>query len=133
MSIPVEQVSRHALNIAAAAAPPKRRRPSPAENAVAKVEAANLRPAHSEKRADDWRISHSENVAAARAGDRRSQAPPPLPRPVAWTVNDGARLLSISRATVYLLARTGKLKLIRVAGRTLIPDSEILRLGSEGA
>ena len=67
-----------------------------------------------------------------RAVDRRPQATAALPRPVAWTVNDGARLLSISRATVYTLARARKLKLIRVAGRTLIPDSEVLRLANEG-
>jgi excisionase family DNA binding protein len=64
---------------------------------------------------------------------RRSQATPSLPRPVAWTVNDGARLLNVSRSTLYVLARARKLRLIRVAGRTLIPDSEIARLGSDGA
>jgi hypothetical protein len=31
------------------------------------------------------------------------------------------------------LARAGKLKLVRVAGRTLVPDAEILRLAAEGA
>jgi excisionase family DNA binding protein len=64
---------------------------------------------------------------------RQSQATSSLPRPVAWTVNDGARLLNVSRSTVYALARARKLRLIRLAGRTLIPDSEIARLGADGA
>jgi excisionase family DNA binding protein len=41
--------------------------------------------------------------------------------------------LNISRSSVYALAAAGKLKLIRVAGRRLIPDSEVLRLAQEGS
>jgi excisionase family DNA binding protein len=52
---------------------------------------------------------------------------------MAWRVNDAARLLSISRSTIYSLVRDGKLKLIRVSGRTLIPDFEVGRLANEGS
>jgi excisionase family DNA binding protein len=75
----------------------------------------------------------TKNVAAKRAGNRKSQAPPGGLRPMAWRIDDGARLLSISRSTVYSLARGGKLKLIRVAGRTLIPHSEVVRVARKGA
>ena len=50
-----------------------------------------------------------------------------MPR-AAWPVNEGAYLLGISRVSVYELAKTGELKLLRIAGRTLIPHSEIVRL-----
>jgi hypothetical protein len=61
-------------------------------------------------------------------------------RPLAWRVKDGARQLGVCEATIYNLAKRGKLKLIRVAGRgshgggrTLIPDTELRRIASEGA
>jgi excisionase family DNA binding protein len=52
----------------------------------------------------------------------------PDPAPLAYTVKNACRLLSISRSTLYLLASQGKLRLIKVSGRTLIPASEIARL-----
>jgi excisionase family DNA binding protein len=48
-------------------------------------------------------------------------------------VNDACQALGISRATLYKLASQGKIKLIKIAGRTLVPESEIDRLASEGA
>jgi excisionase family DNA binding protein len=52
---------------------------------------------------------------------------------MAWRINDAARLLSVSRSTIYTLARVGKLKLIKISGRALVPDAEIVRLSSEGS
>jgi len=49
-------------------------------------------------------------------------------RPLAWRINDAAKRLSPSRATIYKLASAGQLRLIKIAGRTLVPDSEIERL-----
>lgn len=51
----------------------------------------------------------------------------PAPR-AAWPINEGAYRMGIHRVTVYKLAAEGKLRLIKIAGRTLIPDSEIVRL-----
>jgi excisionase family DNA binding protein len=52
---------------------------------------------------------------------------------VAWRVNEAAFRLGVSRATIYKMASGGELRLIRIGGRTLIPDAEIKRLiGSEG-
>ena len=47
---------------------------------------------------------------------------------LAWSIKDGARKLSIGRSTVYKLAYSGQLRLIKIAGRRLIPNEEILRL-----
>ena len=49
-------------------------------------------------------------------------------RPSAWRVNDALLQLGISRATLYKMAGRGEIRLARIGGRTLIPDSEIARL-----
>ena len=52
---------------------------------------------------------------------------------LAWPVKEGAHRLGIGRSTVYKLASEGKLRLIKVGGRTLVPDAEITRLVSGGS
>ena len=47
-------------------------------------------------------------------------------------LNDGAAQLGVSRSAVYKLASMGKIRLIKIAGRSLITDAEIQRLTSEG-
>jgi excisionase family DNA binding protein len=54
-------------------------------------------------------------------------------RPDCWRINDAAKKLSVSRSTLYSLASEGKLKLVKIAGRSLIPDAEIHRLANGGA
>lgn len=46
----------------------------------------------------------------------------------AYPVNDACHALGIKRTSLYELAKTGKLKLIKIAGRTLVPRTEIDRL-----
>ena len=48
-------------------------------------------------------------------------------------VNDAARAIAVCRQTLYNLAKNGKIKFVHVAGRTIVPESEIDRLTSEGA
>jgi excisionase family DNA binding protein len=48
-------------------------------------------------------------------------------------VNDACSALGISRATLYKLQAQGKIRFIKIGGRTLVPESEIDRLASEGA
>jgi excisionase family DNA binding protein len=43
-------------------------------------------------------------------------------------VNDALRQLSVSRATLYKMAKDGEIRLARIGGRTLVPDAEIKRL-----
>ncbi len=57
----------------------------------------------------------------------------PLLSPKARRINDACAALGIGRSTLYKLAGEGKIKLVRVLGRTLVPESEIDRLTSEGA
>jgi excisionase family DNA binding protein len=46
----------------------------------------------------------------------------------AWSVEEGAHRIGVGRTSIYKLAAEGKIRLIKIAGRTLIPDSEITRL-----
>ena len=48
----------------------------------------------------------------------------------AYPVKDACFALGIKRTSLYELAKTGQLKLIKIAGRTLVPRSEIERLTS---
>ena len=56
---------------------------------------------------------------------------------LAFTIDDACELLGgISRNSVYRLSAAGKLRLVKVGGRTLVPRSEIQRLldgGGEAA
>jgi excisionase family DNA binding protein len=47
-------------------------------------------------------------------------------------VNDACQALGISRSTLYKLAAQGKIRVIKIGGRTLVPESEINRLATEG-
>jgi hypothetical protein len=47
---------------------------------------------------------------------------------IAYPVNDACYALGIKRTLLYALAKTGQLRLIKIAGRTLVPHSEIERL-----
>ena len=57
-------------------------------------------------------------------------APPLETRPAraAWRVDDAAYRMGVSRVSIYKLAKEGKITLIKIAGRTLVPESEIVRL-----
>jgi excisionase family DNA binding protein len=70
---------------------------------------------------------------AASPKQRRVKASTPSMRPDAWRVNHALRQLSISRATLYKMAKNGDLRLAKVGGRTVVPDSEIMRLLEEAA
>ncbi len=46
----------------------------------------------------------------------------------AYRVADACHGLGISRTSLYELVKAGKIKTIKIAGRTLVPRSEIERL-----
>jgi len=54
-----------------------------------------------------------------------------MPEIFAFRVNDACRAIGLGRTALYGLIAEGKLKPIKVAGRTLIPRSEIERLIEE--
>jgi excisionase family DNA binding protein len=79
-------------------------------------------------------FSNNESAAeAASPKQRRFRVPTPSRRPDAWRVNDALRQLSISRATLYKMVKKGDLRVAKVGGRTVVPDSEIMRLVGVGS
>lgn len=51
----------------------------------------------------------------------------------AYRIPDACRVLAISRAHLYCLASKGKLRLVKIGGRTVIPATEIARILGEAA
>ena len=47
---------------------------------------------------------------------------------LAYSVDEACQLLSIGRTSLYELAKRNELRFIKIAGRTLIPRSELERL-----
>ncbi len=52
--------------------------------------------------------------------------------PRAYRVPDACRALGVCRSTLYKLASAGKLRLVRIGGRTVVPLAEVDRLANEG-
>ena len=50
------------------------------------------------------------------------------PQALAYRVPDACAVLGIGRTSLYELVKSGELKMIRIAGRTLVPRSELERL-----
>jgi excisionase family DNA binding protein len=59
---------------------------------------------------------------------RRSARPAPLPEPLAYGLADAARVTGLSRATLRRRAAEGKIRLVKVGGRTLVPAESLKRL-----
>jgi excisionase family DNA binding protein len=53
---------------------------------------------------------------------------PPAAGKLAYRINEACQCLGIGRTSLYELVKSGDLKLIKIAGRTLVPRSEIERL-----
>jgi hypothetical protein len=49
-------------------------------------------------------------------------------RPRAYRINDFCRAFGISRSLAYVLIGNGKLRAVKIAGRTLIPADEAEKL-----
>lgn len=54
-------------------------------------------------------------------------------QPLAYRVNDFAKASGLGRTSIYELIKDGKLKAVKIAGRTLIPAAEAQRLFGEAA
>ena len=53
--------------------------------------------------------------------------------PLAYRVSDFCPRLGISKATFWKNVKAGKIRVIRIGGRTLVPHAEAVRLSTEGA
>lgn len=51
-----------------------------------------------------------------------------IPKRDFYPIPEVEQKTSLSRASIYRHARAGKIKLIKVGGRTLVPEAEIARL-----
>jgi excisionase family DNA binding protein len=51
--------------------------------------------------------------------------------PMALSVAEAARVLRVSRTTLYRLAWRGMIRFVKLGGRTLVPMSEVRRLMGE--
>ena len=51
--------------------------------------------------------------------------------PLALSVAEAARVLRVSRTTLYRMAWRGMIRFVKLGGRTIIPMSEIRRLLGE--
>lgn len=49
---------------------------------------------------------------------------------ICYRINEACHALGIGRTTLYALVRDGKLRLIRIGGRSLVPRSELERFES---
>ncbi len=52
-------------------------------------------------------------------------------KPRARRINDACAALGVSRSHLYNLAGEGKIRLVRIGNRTVVPESEIDRLLGE--
>lgn len=57
---------------------------------------------------------------------------PRLVRPVLNSVATGAQRLGISSRKTWELVSEGRIKTVKIDGRTLIPEEEIMRIAREG-
>ncbi len=49
-------------------------------------------------------------------------------QPLTLRINDAAKALGIGRSSIYRLINQGKLRTVKIAGRTLVPATEVHRI-----
>jgi excisionase family DNA binding protein len=72
------------------------------------------------------------SISSTGLSDHEKTSAPSRDDKYAYSVDEACRLLSIGRTSLYALAKSGDLKLLKIAGRTLVPRSEMERLTSVG-
>lgn len=90
-----------------------------------------MSPAHAADADEEARIfgdilQRRENVMAPRPEIAESF------ERAAWRVDEFCAAYRISRTTLYKLIKVGKIRAIKIAGRTLIPSAEAARISQEG-
>jgi excisionase family DNA binding protein len=70
----------------------------------------------------------TNDTSAVSEREKARRAQQAMASRAAWSIEEGAHRIGVGRTSIYKLAKDGKIRLIKVAGRTLIPDSEITRL-----
>ena len=70
-------------------------------------------------------------VTGRKAGNAPLRCPADTLKPRARRINDACAALGVSRSHLYNLAGEGKLRLVRIGNRTVVPELEIDRLLGE--
>lgn len=90
---------------------------------------ADLSTIPQNKRLHRQRAKRLRQKEARRHREKRHGHPDEVePKRLAWSINEGARRAGVGRTTIYKLAAQRKIRLIKILGRTLLPDSEIVRI-----
>ncbi|KQQ21677.1 hypothetical protein ASF56_18400 [Methylobacterium sp. Leaf122] len=63
-----------------------------------------------------------------RAERKAAREPKPAPTPIAYRPGDAARVLGVSRSTLYQMMTDGKLEARHLGGATLIAQEELVRV-----
>ena len=66
-------------------------------------------------------------------GNQESPAPTPLDQPATMNIETAARVLGIGRQTAYELARQGKLPVLRLGRRLVVPKAALERMLAEAS
>lgn len=62
------------------------------------------------------------------------QSPPPTAHePIAYRIEDAMRVIGLGRTSLYALANEGKLRMVKVAGRTLVDAASLRALVGKAA
>jgi hypothetical protein len=77
-------------------------------------------------------VANTNEIATQSDQKPRHARPAPLPNALAYRVDEVPRMGGPGRTKLYELAKAGKLKLVRVAGRTLVDGDSLRRLLREG-
>lgn len=64
----------------------------------------------------------------AQAERKTAREPRPAPTPIAYRPGDAARVLGVSRSTIYQMMTDGKLEARHLGGATLIAHEELVRV-----
>ena len=54
-----------------------------------------------------------------------------LPEPMGLRINDAAKIVGVGRSSIYLMAARGEIKIIKIAGRSIVVRDSLERLFRE--
>jgi excisionase family DNA binding protein len=74
------------------------------------------------------RVTRMKSSFPQEAATSRGSQPYPISDKFAYRISEACTALGIGRTSLYKLVNEGKLRLINVAGRSLVPRSELERL-----
>jgi hypothetical protein len=77
-------------------------------------------------------VANTNEITTQSNQKPRPARPAPLPNAIAYRVDEVPRMGGPARTSLYALAKAGRLKLIRIGGRTLVDGDSLRTLLREG-